>query len=163
MPQKQNPVIPSAVLALTHTVASLQSGLQISAQHQHQRDGTAWFTEWVLLPQLLLSTASALQMANRMTQEIIVMPDIMRAALEDGLGLIQAEALSFALAEEMPRPDAQAATKSLCARALAQEVPLVELAISEYPWLDAGTFGTMNQLGQAPAEARKFVARFRAR
>lgn len=162
MPQKNNPVVPSALQALTQTVASLQSGLHIAARHQHQRDGAAWFTEWIVLPQLLLSTASALQMANRMAEEIIVMSDTMRAALEDGMGLIQAEALSFALAEKMPRPDAQAATKSLCARALSEEVPLVELAVSEYPWLEAAVFETMNQLGQAPPEAQKFIARFRA-
>ncbi len=162
MPQKHNPVVPSALLALSHTVASLRSGLQIAAQHQHQRDGAAWFTEWVVLPQLVLAATSTLQLANRMAKEIVVMPDTMRTALEDGLGLVQAEALSFALAKKMPRPDAQAATKSLCARALSEEVPLVELAMSEYPWLDAGVFRTMNQLGQAPAEAQNFVTRFRA-
>ena len=38
----------------------------------------------------------------------------MRVQLEGGLGLIHAESLTFALAAQVPRPEAQAEVKALC-------------------------------------------------
>ncbi|HCT32839.1 MAG TPA: 3-carboxy-cis,cis-muconate cycloisomerase, partial [Sulfitobacter sp.] len=52
MPQKQNPVGPSAIVALGHQFTGQRATLQAAAAHQHQRDGGAWFAEWMAVPQL---------------------------------------------------------------------------------------------------------------
>jgi 3-carboxy-cis,cis-muconate cycloisomerase len=161
MPQKQNPVAPSTLVALSHQATGLRASLQASAQHQHQRDGAAWFTEWLVLPQLVLGTACALTHAKTLAEQMT--PDIssMGAALE-GLGLIHAEALSFALAGHMPRPEAQAAVKSLCKEAQATSIPLHDLVKVQYPAVDLAVFDAALAMGQAPVEARAFAAAVKA-
>ena len=157
MPQKQNPVGPSALVALSHQATGLRASLQAAAQHQHQRDGTAWVTEWMVLPQIVLCAASALNHAKSLCENMSPAAPQMAQNLA-GLGLIHAEALSFALAETMPRPEAQAATKALCAQAQDSGMTLGELALQAYPDLPKSVFNVADQMGQAPNIARAFAA-----
>lgn len=162
MPQKTNPVQPSALVALSHQMSGLRATLQPAATHQHQRDGAAWFTEWMVVPQLCLTTASALQIAKSVTQDMHPNVESMRRALETAGGAVHAEALSFALAQAMPRPDAQAETKALVKAAQAQGTSLKTVAQSAHPTLPDVLFDPAHQMGHAPAEARAFAARVRA-
>ena len=74
--------------------------------------------------------------------------------------MIHAEALSFALATLIPRPEAQDVVKSLCRTAQTDGTPLCELVARDWPDLDVTTlFEPHHQMGQAPAEARAFAAR----
>ncbi len=160
MPQKQNPVGPSVLVALSHQMGGLLSGLQSASAHQHQRDGTAWFAEWMIMPQITLTAAAALQTARALAPHLRPVPTRMSDNL--GLGLLHAEALSFALAATMPRADAQAASKALCRAAHEAHTPLAEIARARYPDLPTALFEPHAQLGQAPADARAFAARVRA-
>ena len=158
MPQKQNPVGPSALVALNAQAAGLRASLQMASVHQHQRDGAAWFTEWMVLPQIALCTAAALEIAHNVVTALVPVPDAMSHNLE-GLGLIHAEALSFALARDMARPDAQKETKALIAEALAQNTPLPQTAQAKFPHLPSALFDPQAQMGHAPTEARAFAKR----
>jgi 3-carboxy-cis,cis-muconate cycloisomerase len=62
------------------------------------------------------------------------------------------------LAETMPRPEAQAATKALCAQAQDSGMTLGELALQAYPDLPKSVFNVADQMGQAPNIARAFAA-----
>ena len=161
MPQKRNPVGPSTLLALSNQFTGLRAGLQAAAIHQHQRDGAAWFTEWMVVPQLSLSLAAALHHAKSLATDISPRPIQMHATLNDGLGLIHAEALSFALAEFMPRPEAQQVTKRLCREAEDKRAPLADLARADYPDLPADLFDPAVQIGHAQSDALNFVNRAR--
>jgi 3-carboxy-cis,cis-muconate cycloisomerase len=82
----------------------------------------------------------------------------MAGNIDDGLGLIYAEALSFALAQTLPRPEAQAAVKALCAEVRASGTPLGTLAAAKWPKVaPAKLFTPQAQLGLAPADARAFA------
>jgi 3-carboxy-cis,cis-muconate cycloisomerase len=161
MPQKQNPVAPSAIVALSNQVSGLRSSLHSAAVHQHQRDGVAWFTEWMTLPQIMLSGASALSHAKILSANMTPQIENMNNAL-GGLGLIHAEALSFALAETMPRPDAQAETKKLCAQAIETGQELATVAQATHPSISPETFQATEQMGVAPIQARAFAAAVKA-
>jgi 3-carboxy-cis,cis-muconate cycloisomerase len=161
MPQKQNPIGPSVLDALGRQIPALEAALSASAAHQHQRDGAVWFAEWMCLPQIVLSCAAALQVGQTVASQLQPVPDQMRAVLQDGLGLLHAEALTFALAQNMSRPAAQAAVKTLCAEAIRDGVPLPLLARKNHPDLGPGLFTPELQTGQAAAEARAFAARVR--
>ena len=50
MPQKENPVQASAIVALANQAVGLQTTLTLAAQHKEARDGAAWFSEWLALP-----------------------------------------------------------------------------------------------------------------
>jgi 3-carboxy-cis,cis-muconate cycloisomerase len=159
MPQKQNPVGPSLLVALARHTAGQLAVLHGAALQRHQRDGAAWFTEWICLPQIVLGAASATQIAAPLFAQLTVDNGQMSAALADGLGMIHAEALSFALAAHMPRPEAQAAVKALCREARDSHTPLSVLVRRDHPQIDiVGLFTPDRQMGQAPQEARRFAA-----
>ncbi|RFP86842.1 adenylosuccinate lyase family protein [Rhodobacteraceae bacterium 63075] len=158
MPQKQNPVGPGVIVALSAQTTALNSVIQNAAAHAHQREGAAWMSEWLALPQLVLGAGAALTRAEKLSAELSPDETRMRAALGGGQGLIFAEALSFALAETMPRPEAQAAAKALCLEAQETGKCLETLARESHPDLDtAQIFDPEAQLGSAPAEARAFA------
>lgn len=162
MPQKQNPVGPSAVIALGHHMTGQRATLQAAAAHQHQRDGGAWFAEWMAVPQLALCLASALHHTKTLVAGMTPHPVQMHNALTANLGLIHAEALSFALAEVMPRPQAQKITKQLCREAQDKQVPLSDLVAADYPQLSKDLFDPARQTGNAATEAEAFIARAQA-
>ncbi len=160
MPQKQNPVAASAVVALGRSVIGLNATLQSAGTHRQERDGAAWMTEWLTLSPLCLSVASALEHAKSLTSGLAPNPQTMAAALAKN-DLIHAEALSFRLSDILPRPEAQAATKALCQQ-LGAGQSLAELARAAYPDLKLDDiFDPDQQLGEAPAQARAFAARVR--
>ncbi len=153
MPQKQNPVGPSVLVALARQGGALAGALQGAAIHRQQRDGAAWFTEWLTLPQLAISTGRALALAGDLAGRITPDPTAMARGLDDGAGLIHAEALSFALAARLPRPEAQARIKALCAEARPGGPALPDLVARDFPGLVLPEGG----LGTAPEEARAFA------
>ena len=158
MPQKQNPVAPSALVALARQGSGLLSVLHGAAMQQHQRDGASWFTEWMCLPQIVLGAASAATTAKALAAGITPNADAMAAALDSGLDMIHAEALSFALTETLPRPEAQAATKDMCKTAVADNIPLRDLAAAKWPDIDwAALCQPQNNLGEAVTLAKNFT------
>ncbi|MFN3144154.1 MAG: lyase family protein [Paracoccaceae bacterium] len=164
MPQKQNPVDPALLVAIARHLAALHAAMSGATIHRQQRDGAAWLTEWLVLPQICLGLARALVVAERMVPGLVPQPDAMARGLDpDGLSLTHAEALSFALATLMPRPEAQAEVKALCLQAMKDGTPLSDLAARRWP--DAGlgpVFDAATQMGTAPDEARAFAAAARA-
>lgn len=162
MPQKQNPVGASVLIALAHHVQALNGAMQGAALHRQQRDGAAWFTEWLSLPAMVMGAAKGLGIAADLAEGLEVQADAMAARLNEPLGLIHAEALSFALAAQMPRPEAQAAVKAACREALATGVPLPALLAEAHPGVALGAVTEPEaMLGQAPGEARAFAAAVR--
>lgn len=157
MPQKENPVGASALVALARQVIGLSAVLQGSALHRQNRDGAAWYTEWLVLPQLCVSMGRMLALACELVQSL--RPDSIRMArlLGHGSGLIHAEALSFVLAEHMPRPEAHTVVKALCLEAQAAGVPLLSLAETRFSQSDLADRVRASGLGVAPAEALAFA------
>lgn len=157
MPQKQNPVGPSALVALSRQVMALAVLMTGAGAHRQQRDGAAWFTEWLTLPQLCISTGRALALAGDLAGRLRPDAAAMARGLDQDAGTIWAEALTFALAGTMPRPEAEAKVKALVAEALAQGTDLRRLAARDWPGLDLAAMEA-GGLGQAPAEAQAFAA-----
>ncbi|MEO8244063.1 MAG: adenylosuccinate lyase family protein [bacterium] len=153
MPQKQNPVGPSVLVAIARHAAGLSATLHGAGLHRQQRDGAAWFTEWLTLPQLCILTGRALSLAVDLAGRITANPDAMARGLSADGNLIHAEALTFALAARMPRPEAAAAVKALAAEVRSSQGDLLTLAHAKWPDLSLSP-----DLGTAPAEARAFAA-----
>ncbi|MGO4916690.1 class-II fumarase/aspartase family protein [Pseudogemmobacter sp. W21_MBD1_M6] len=158
MPQKSNPVQPSLLVALGRQMVALNSAMQGATLHRQQRDGAAWFVEWMTLPQMVMATARALDVASELAGSVTPDADRMAAGIDDGLGLIYAEALSFALAGHMSRPAAQAAVKALCKETQTGRISLGDLATAKWPDADFATlFSPAAQLGDAPSDADRFA------
>jgi 3-carboxy-cis,cis-muconate cycloisomerase len=158
MPQKQNPVAPSALVALGRHVVGQAAILQGAGFHRQQRDGAAWFTEWLTLPQTCIALGRMLTLAQDCMSRLQPDPAAMAAQIETAQGAIHAEALTFALARQMPRPEAERQVKSLLAEAIASGQPLATLATRAHPALDWSHI-IANSLGRAPDEALAFAHR----
>ena len=159
MPQKENPVQASAIVALATQAVGLQTTLTLAAQHKEARDGAAWFSEWLALPQLCLGAMAALTIGNDLSAAMSPNETALSAQITATNEMIHAEALSFALAKTMPRPEAQAAVKQLCQEAMATGSNLIALAQTQYPSINAAQFGSAHQMGTAPEQAHAFAAR----
>ncbi|MCU4653326.1 lyase family protein [Roseibacterium sp. SDUM158016] len=163
MPQKQNPVAPSLLVALARFAPPQAAILQGAALHAEARDGAAWFAEWLTLPPLTAAAAKSVAVLGEIARGLEADAGTMAARAGDPLGLIHAEALSFALAAGMPRAEAQALVKALAAEARETGTPLPALVSRERPGFGLPDLAPPGVLGTAPAEARAFARSARAR
>jgi len=99
MPQKQNPVSPSAMIATKTAVTAAHSALQSASVQANQRDAGAWFTEWMMVPQVALGSATILGHAKRLSDTLTPNTSKMAQTIDASGGMVYAEALSFALAK----------------------------------------------------------------
>ena len=159
MPQKENPVQPSAIIALANMASGLNATLTQAAQHREARDGAAWFTEWMALPQLCLTAGSALTISGTMIEGLAPNTDAMAVQIAETHDMIMAEAVTFALAKTMPRPDAAALLKEAVQQAMSQGTGLLKIVQDRFPDLDMTQFEPQHQLGAAPNLARGFADR----
>ncbi len=127
MPQKANPVRAEALVTLARRNAGLIGTMHQTMLHAHERDGSTWALEWATLPEMLAGTGAALDHATRLAATMQVEPKRMRSNLDATNGLVLAEAAAFALAEHVPRPEAQALVKQACAEAVAENRGLIEV------------------------------------
>jgi len=162
MPQKQNPVQAETLVSLFQLAAALDGVMTQALLHRQQRDGAAWMLEWHALPQICMACGRGLQLSISMVTQLQPAVEKMHSNLEGQYGLIYAEAISFRLAEQMPRADAQARVKLLCADAVEQGIALPVLVAQQFPEIDWDEIMTPGiQLGDALTQVRKFVKRVR--
>lgn len=163
MPQKSNPVLPSLLSAIAKQSVGLNAAIQSALPHRQERDAAHWITEWMSLPQLVILAARATAVGSELALGLNPDKDRMRQHIAHTGGTVFAEALSFALSADMPRPEAQEAVKALVARARETGRQLEEVAREHHGGLDlSAVFGPAAQLGTAPAEARRFAQLVRA-
>ncbi len=112
MPQKQNPVGPSALVALARNNASAVSEMHHAALQIMERDVAHWSEEWFVLPRMVCATGAALKIAEETLDGFQPNVEKMKENLALTNGGIVAEAASFALSGHMPRADAQAMVKA---------------------------------------------------
>jgi 3-carboxy-cis,cis-muconate cycloisomerase len=156
MPQKQNPVSPSVLVAIARMAHGLEATLNGAGVHRFQRDGAAWFTEWMVLPQIVMGAAAAARHAASLGTTMQVDAKSLSRKLE-GDGFLFAENLTFALTEKMSRPEAQDTVKGLVKEARERGKPLSVLARADFPHLPVTFFTATAALGAAPDEARAFA------
>jgi 3-carboxy-cis,cis-muconate cycloisomerase len=70
MAHKQNPVRAEVLVSLARFNAVQLSGLHQSLVHEQERSGAAWTLEWLILPQMLNATGTALLHADALLDSI---------------------------------------------------------------------------------------------
>src|SRR5262245_28846873 len=105
MPQKRNPISSELIVAAARIVCE-QVGLMLDAMlADHERATGPWHLEWVALPQAFLAASGALRQSRSMLEGLTVDAGRMRRNLDITGGLIVAEAVMMALAEEHGRQE----------------------------------------------------------
>jgi 3-carboxy-cis,cis-muconate cycloisomerase len=64
MPHKQNPVAAEVLVALARYNATLTGGMHQALLHEQERSGAAWTLEWLILPQMVVTTGASLRTAK---------------------------------------------------------------------------------------------------
>jgi 3-carboxy-cis,cis-muconate cycloisomerase len=129
----------------------------------HERSAGEWQIEWHALPQTATLTAGCLLVAARVVRGLQARPERMAANLELEQGRIMAEAYMFQLAPTLGR---EAAHDLVYTAALASKEQSIDLAEALREMADEPDgiieIEPADYLGEAPVEARRAVAAWRA-
>ena len=128
MPQKANPIVSEAVVAMG-TLAIQQVPLLMTAmQAGHERGAGEWQVEWDAIPTLFSMAAGCLASTVEVTKGLQVFPAQMRKNLDLDGGMVMAEALMIAVAEHLGRAKAHDLVYDVCATAREDGLSLGEAA-----------------------------------
>ena len=119
MPQKRNPISAELMAAAARSVRQ-DVGLMLDslAGADHERATGPWHLEWIALPRAFIATGGALTQAKFLTGGLVVDVARMRKNLDMTGGLIVAEAVMMALAEQIGRGPAHDCVYGACRKAL---------------------------------------------
>jgi 3-carboxy-cis,cis-muconate cycloisomerase len=106
MPHKRNPVAAATALAAAGMAPNLAATIFAAQVQDHERSAGPWHAEWPTLPTLLLVTSGALAAIVDIAEGLEVDTGRMRNNLDATRGLIMAEAVTFALAEQIGKSEA---------------------------------------------------------
>ena len=127
MPQKSNPIASELIVAAARTNAALLSALHNAQIQEHERATHGWQLEWLTLPQMIQLTGGALKQAAFLAKNLQVDAQAMRANIANANDVILAEAAVFALAQAMPRAQAEELVKKAGAVAVSDNKPLIDV------------------------------------
>ena len=127
MPQKRNPVSSLYIHACAATVRQQAAALLDATIADHERSTGPWEIEWIVLPEIFVLTAGALNQAKFVAAGLEVDAKRMRANLDLTNGLVVSEAVMMGLAPYLGRDYAHDLVYDLCREALKRDRPLLEL------------------------------------
>ena len=128
MPQKSNPITSELILTIARMNATLLPALHHANLHEHERGTHGMQLEWLTLAQMIGLTSGALEQAVNLSQNMVFNVDRMLENVRASHGLMMTEALSFALAQHMPKSEAKKRSADLAREALETKQNLIELA-----------------------------------
>jgi 3-carboxy-cis,cis-muconate cycloisomerase len=121
MPHKRNPVAAATALAAATMAPNLAATIFASLVQDHERSAGPWHAEWPTLPMLLLVTSGALAATVDIAEGLEVDAARMRVNLDATHGLIMAEAVTMALAEQIGKNEAHHLVEAASKKAIADK------------------------------------------
>ncbi|MDQ3577648.1 MAG: adenylosuccinate lyase family protein [Actinomycetota bacterium] len=101
MPHKRNPENAEQLVSLSRVVRA-QAGLALEGMVvEHERDGRAWKTEWLLLPEACLAFSASCALGVDMLERLEIDAERMRANLASHRGYLMSEPVMRALADRL--------------------------------------------------------------
>lgn len=127
MPQKRNPMICEAILALAR-LARTQATTAIDAMmHEHERDWSSFQMEWAYIPEICVMTHGALQLTHRVLNGLIVYPENMTRNLDVTRGTLLAERVMLALGKAIGRQHAHDVIYEAAMESFEKRVPFADV------------------------------------
>jgi adenylosuccinate lyase len=165
MPHKRNPELSEHLVTLSKIVRADATVAVEGMVHEHERDGRAWKTEWVVLPEACLLTGAALDFGCRLLEGLEVDADRMRENLQARGGYVLSEPAMHALADRIGKHAAHTVVYEATRAGLERGVDL-ETALLADPRISgqlapeeiARCLDVQGALGAAPAFVDRVVA-----
>lgn len=131
MPHKVNPEISEHLVTLSRIVRS-HAGLALEAmQHEHERDGRAWKTEWMFLPEACILTGTAVALSCQLLEELEVDEPRMARNLADRGGYVMSEPVMRELSPQLGKHAAHQLVYETAMRGREKGVPFEEVLLAE--------------------------------
>jgi 3-carboxy-cis,cis-muconate cycloisomerase len=111
----------ASALAAATIAPNLAAAIIGGQVQEHERGLGGWQAQWTTFPALLLVTSGALHAIVNIAQGLEIDADRMRRNLDATQGMIQAEAVAFALAPKIGRPEAQKIVDEASRKAVAEK------------------------------------------
>src|SRR5436305_12272970 len=131
MPHKRNPVAAATALAAATMAPNLAATIFAAQVQDHERSAGPWHAEWPTLPTLMLVTSGGLAAIVDIAEGLEVDVARMRVNLDATDGLIMAEAVTFALAENIGKSDAHHLVEAAEKKAVAGKQHLRDVLMSD--------------------------------
>src|SRR3954467_13977029 len=131
MPHKRNPVAAASALAAATMAPNLAATIFAAQVQDHERSAGPWHAEWPTLPTLQLVTSGALAAIVDLAEGLEVDVARMRVNLDATHGLIMAEAVTFALAENIGKSEAHHLVEAAVKNAVAGKQHLRDVLRSD--------------------------------
>ena len=106
MPQKRNPMLCEAILALARLVRARSSTAVDAMVHEHERDWSSFQMEWAYIPEICIMTHGAMQLAQRVLSGLHVYPAAMERNLSITGGTLLAERVMLEVGKAIGRQNA---------------------------------------------------------
>jgi adenylosuccinate lyase len=158
MPHKRNPELSEHLGTLARVVRANATLALEGMVHEHERDGRAWKTEWLVLPEACLLTAAALAFAVRLLDGLEVDADRMSANLGARGGYPLSALALRALSKQVGKHAAQDALYTATMRGLDANLSLHDALLADNAVVSALEPGSIDldldprlALGAAPA------------
>ena len=127
MPQKRNPMLCEAILAVARLVRARSVTAVDAMLHEHERDWSSFQMEWAYLPEICVMTHGALALTLRVLQGLKVHEDAMTHNLTLTQGLLLAERIMLELGKDIGRQHAHDVIYASAMQAIEQHIPFAEM------------------------------------
>jgi 3-carboxy-cis,cis-muconate cycloisomerase len=124
LPHKRNPVGAVRCTACARLVRGAAATLLASMPQEHERATGAWQAEWPALTEALALTGGAAHSVREALDGLEIRPEHMRRSLDLTSGMLMAESLTTAMAEQIGRDEAKRVVEAACRRAVDSGKPL---------------------------------------
>jgi 3-carboxy-cis,cis-muconate cycloisomerase len=131
MPHKRNPVAAATALAAATMAPNLAATIFAAQVQDHERSAGPWHAEWPTLPMLLLVTSGALAAIVDIAEGLEVDAARMRVNLDATGGLIMAEAVTMALAENIGKSEAHHLVEAASKKAVTEKNDLRDVLLKD--------------------------------
>ena len=130
MPQKNNPEISEHLGTLSRIVRYASSQMNEALIHDHERDGRAWKTEWVVLPDGCLATEKCLALTAKVLSSLKVNENMMKQNLMVTKGAIFAEAIMLAITPKTGKQSAHRLVNQVAVQAQNDQIDFKQAVIN---------------------------------
>jgi 3-carboxy-cis,cis-muconate cycloisomerase len=127
MPHKSNPVAAELLVTIARFNAGRVGSLYDAMVHAHERDGSAWMLEWLILPEMMVAAGAALAKAQELIGGLAVDEAAMCRHVTEAPALILSEAALYALADHMPKSQAETLVKQAIDEAASSGEHLIDV------------------------------------
>lgn len=131
MPQKRNPELSEHIGTLARIVRNSATQMNEIMVQDHERDGKAWKTEWIVFPEACLAAEKAINLSFQLLSHLSVNVDRMRSNIFSYNDFIFAEAVMLAMAPTLGKQSAHIQVYDLIVKAKKDNIKFKQALLAD--------------------------------